>query len=207
MEAIDVVKPDLVFLDVRLQYETGFDLLNGLSDVPFEVIFVTAYAEFGLQALKFSALDYLLKPVHPDDLRKAIAKAEKKQWQDAQLGQLLQKLRVTRQETAKIAVPMSDGLIFVRVSDILYFKASGNYTELYITNGEKILMSRQLKEYEQLLADFDFFRIHHSYLVHLEHIQRYIRGDGGHVVLSDNTILDVSKRKKDAFLDRMRNKM
>ena len=202
-EAIELIKPDLLFLDVRLKYETGFDLLSSLNDITFDVIFTANYSEFAFDAVKFSALDYLRKPVQIDDLREAIARAEKKQWQNAQFGQLLKNLRLTRQENARIAVPTARGLNFVRVYDILYFKASGNYTELFFTNGEKTLICRQLKEYEQLLSNFNFFRIHHSYLVHLEYIQSYIRGEGGYIVMNDNTRLEISRRKKEGFLERM----
>jgi two-component system LytT family response regulator len=148
------------------------------------------------------ALDYLIKPIHPEDLRNALAKAQRRQWQKVQLDILLSK-NTRYQKNEKIAVPTSDGLTFINISDILYFQASGNYTELFLINGTKVLVCRQLKEYEDSLSNVNFFRIHHKYLVHLKYIQSYVKKDGGYVVMCNNATLDISKRRKEAFLARM----
>jgi two-component system LytT family response regulator len=202
LKVIETYKPDLVFLNVNLQSESGSDLLNCRHKLPFEVIFTAPGAEFALRALKLSALDYLINPIHIGDLREAIAKAERRQQQKIQPGKVAEK-NTQLQENERIALPTIDGYNFVRISDILYFQASGNYTELFLINGSKILVSRQLKEYENSLTGMSFFRIHHSYLVNLKYIQSYVKKDGGYVVMCNNAVLDISRRKKDAFLDRM----
>ncbi|MBT1698084.1 LytTR family DNA-binding domain-containing protein [Fulvivirgaceae bacterium PWU4] len=205
MEAIYRFRPDIVFLDVQMQGETGFDLLTKFKRVDFEVIFTTAHAEYALQAIKFSAIDYLLKPVDIEDLRNAIAKVERKQNANIafRMQHLLQNLKVSNKESYKLALPTAEGLTFISVSQITYCKASGNYTEIFMTGGTKYLVCRQLKEYDDLLFEHDFFRIHHSYLINLNHVKNYVKGDGGYVVMTDDATIDVSRRKKESFLDRI----
>ena len=205
VEAINTLKPDVVFLDVQMQGETGFDLLLKLEEIKFDIIFTTAHSEYALKALRSSAIDYLLKPIDIGDLQKAISKVEKKQETHLteRLQQLLENLKSSSPETYKLALPISDGLIFIKVNDILYCKASGNYTEIFMNDGKKHLVSRQLKEYEDILNTRDFFRIHHSYVINLNCIKSYVRGEGGYVVMNDNTTIDVSRRKKEAFMDRI----
>jgi hypothetical protein len=144
-----------------------------------------------------------------EDLRIALAKLEKRSDENIKEGfeQILKNLRPGSKENAKLALPTAEGLTFIKVMDILYCKASGNYTEIFLKDGKKYLVSRQLKEYEELLSEHNFFRIHHSSLVHLDYIQNYIKGDGGYVIMSDNALLDVSRRKKDSFLERLSYKL
>lgn len=205
IEAIHTLNPDVVFLDVQMQGETGFDLLTKLDEITFDVIFTTAHSEYALKALKSSAIDYLLKPIDIGDLQKAVEKIEKKQETHftERLQQLIQNLKGPNAENYKLALPISDGLIFIKAKEILYCKASGNYTEIFMLDGKKHLVSRQLKEYEDILNTRDFFRIHHSYLINLNCIKSYVRGEGGYVVMSDNTSIDVSRRKKEAFMERI----
>jgi two-component system, LytTR family, response regulator len=201
IKAIHDHKPDVVFLDIQLQRETGFDILQSLDKIDFEVIFTTAYSEFAVRAFRFSAIDYLLKPVDIEDLRKAIDKARKKI-----VGNISE--RMTQQGNAfkhsRLAVPSSDGLVFVSVDGILYCEASGNYTNIYMGDGRKFVVSRTLKEYEEMLEDLDFFRIHNSYLINLNLIKKYIRGEGGQVIMTNDQALDVSKAKKKSFLDKIK---
>jgi len=208
MEAIQKLHPDVVFLDVQMQGETGFDLLSKLDDIKFDVIFTTAHSEYAIRALKSSAIDYLLKPIDIGDLQRAVAKAGSNQATHLteRLQQLLRNLKNASSENYKLALPISDGLIFIRANDILYCKASGNYTEIFMIDGKKHLVSRQLKEYEDILSARDFFRIHHSFLINLNFVKSYVRGEGGYVVMSDNTSIDVSRRKKEAFMDRIGNR-
>jgi len=207
-EAVDAIKqfrPDIVFLDVQMRGETGFDLLKVLENVSFEVIFTTAHSEYALQALRFSAIDYLLKPIDIEDLQKAIAKVEKKQpgnFAD-KLEHLLENLKGGNSENYKLALPIADGLMFIKAKEIMYCKASGNYTEIFMDGGKKHLVSRQLKEYDDMLQGHNFFRIHHSYLINLNYIKSYVRGEGGYVIMNDNTSIDVSRRKKEAFMERV----
>lgn len=201
-KAIEMWEPDLVFLNVKLPHESGFDLLADVQEIPFEVIFTAPSGDFALRAIKLLALDYLIKPVHLEDLHDAIAKAERKLWPKAQPG-IYPAQNSRLYENEKIALPTADGFTFVSISDIVYFQASGNYTELFLINGEKVLVSRQLKEYENCLSKANFFRIHHRYLVNLKYVQSYVKRDGGYVIMNNNIMLDISRRKKEAFLDRI----
>jgi two-component system, LytTR family, response regulator len=204
VEAVKLHSPDVVFLDIQLQRETGFDLLTKIKEVNFEVIFTTAYTEYAIKAFKFSAIDYLLKPIDIDELKKAAAKVEKRVNNNmaGRLTQLVQNLKHGSNENYKIALPTLDGLVFVKISDILYCEASSNYTQIF-TNEEKYLVSKTLKEYDDLLSDHNFFRIHNSYLININSIKKYVKGEGGYVVLNNDTSLDVSKRKKEAFLNKI----
>jgi len=205
IEAIKQHHPDVVFLDIQMQRETGFDLLAKINPVNFEVIFTTAHSEYAIKAFKFSAIDYLLKPIDIDDLQKALAKVEQKQNQNisGRLEHLIQNLKSSTPENYKLALPTTDGLVFIKLNDILYCEASSNYTEIYTFNKNKYIVSRTLKQYEDLLGEHNFFRIHNSYLINLNAIKKYVRGDGGYVVLENDVSLDVSKRKKEAFLSRI----
>ena len=203
-EAVKLHAPDVVFLDIQLQRETGFDLLTKLKEINFEVIFTTAYTEYAIKAFKFSAIDYLLKPIDIEELKKAVARVEKRVSNNitGRLTQLVQNLKQGSSENYKIALPTLDGLVFVKINDILYCEASSNYTQIF-TSEEKYLVSKTLKEYDDLLSDHNFFRIHNSYLININSIKKYVKGDGGYVVLNNNTSLDVSKRKKEAFLNKI----
>jgi len=209
IEAIEQFKPAVVFLDIQLQRETGFDLLTKIKTVDFDVIFTTAYSEYAIKAFKFAAIDYLLKPIDIQELKSAIEKVAKKSGSNIsdRLEQLLGNLRSKSTDTYKLALPTADGLVFVKVNDILYCEASSNYTEIFLANDKKYLVSRTLKEYEDMLADQNFFRIHHSYLINLNSIKKYVRGEGGYVIMNNDKSLDVSKRKKEGFLSRIGAKL
>ena len=203
-QAVREHAPDVVFLDIQLQRETGFDLLTKLKEIDFEVIFTTAYTEYAIKAFKFSAIDYLLKPIDIEELKKAVARVEKRVSNNmtGRLTQLVQNLKLGSNENYKIALPTLDGLVFVKISDILYCEASSNYTQIFTTE-EKYLVSKTLKEYDDLLSDHNFFRIHNSYLININSIKKYVKGEGGYVVLNNDISLDVSKRKKEAFLNKI----
>ncbi len=203
--ALATHNPDLVFLDIHLQRETGFDLLTQAEKIDFEVVFTTAYSEYAIKAFKFSAIDYLLKPIDIEELRKAVEKVQKKHNGNItdRLDQLILNLKNTTGQNYKLALPTTDGLIFVQIENIIYCEASSNYTQIFTQDGKKHLVSRTLKEYEDLLTDQNFFRIHNSYLINLNLIKKYVRGEGGYVVMANDVSLDVSKRKKEAFLARL----
>lgn len=205
IEAIRNVKPDVIFLDIQMQGETGFDLLSQLKSIDFEVIFTTAYSEFAIQAIKFSAIDYLLKPIDVTELQNAVARVKSKQNGNMmeRMQQLLQNMKSPAPENYKLALPTAEGLTFIKVNDIMYLKASGNYTEIFMTDGSKHLVSRNLKEYDDMLGEQNFFRIHHSSLVNVNCIKSYVRGEGGYVIMNDSSSLDVSRRKKEAFLEKI----
>ncbi|MEJ1237160.1 LytTR family DNA-binding domain-containing protein [Chryseolinea sp. T2] len=202
--AIRSHRPDVVFLDIQMQRETGFDLLTRVDHVDFDVIFITAYSEYAIKAFRFSAIDYLLKPIDIEELKRALTKVEKKSNNDmaGRLEQLFQNLKSKNGNAHKIAIPIADGLVFVNIETILYCEASSNYTQIFLNDGKKYVVSRTLKEYEELLSEHDFFRIHNSFVINLNAIKKYVRGDGGYVVMNNDATLDVSKRRKEAFLER-----
>lgn len=203
--AIHEHNPDVVFLDIQMQRETGFDLLERLPEINFEVIFTTAHSEYAIKAFKFSAIDYLLKPIDLEELKASLAKVRKKLGQGigARLQQLMRNLKETSGENYKLALPTTDGLFFVKVSSIVYCEASSNYTEIVTDDGRKHIVSRTLKEYDEMLSEYNFYRIHNSYLINLNAVKKYIRGEGGSVVMTTGQSLDVSKRRKEGFLARI----
>ncbi len=207
INAIKEHKPDVVFLDIQMQRESGFDLLTRIKEINFEIIFTTAHSEYAIKAFKFSAIDYLLKPIDIEELKQSIVKLNSKlnDTTSLRLQHLIQNLKIQPTESYKLALPTFDGLIFVKVSDILYCEASSNYTEIVTSDGKKYLVSRTLKEYDELLSDQNFYRIHNSYLINLNAVKKYIRGEGGYVIMSNDQSLDVSKRKKEGFLERIGN--
>jgi two-component system LytT family response regulator len=205
IKAIKEHKPEVVFLDIQLQRETGFDLLTRIKDINFEVIFTTAYSEYAIKAFKFSAIDYLLKPIDIDELKLALGKVNKKLDDNISLRfkHLLQNLKTPSSGNYKLALPTTEGFHFVKVSEIMYCEASSNYTEIITIDGKKHVVSKTLKEYDDMLAEHDFYRIHNSYLINLNAIKKYVRGEGGYVVMNNDRSLDVSKRKKEGFLERI----
>jgi two-component system LytT family response regulator len=205
IDAINRFKPDVVFLDIQMQGETGFDLLARVKSIDFEVIFTTAHSEYAIQAIKFSAIDYLLKPIDVTELQQAVEKVKSKQNTNfvERMQQLLQNMKSPNPENYKLALPTAEGLTFIKVNDIMYLKASGNYTEIFMREGQKHLVSRHLKEYDDLLTEQSFFRIHHSTLINVNFIKSYVRGEGGYVIMTDSASLDVSRRKKEAFLEKI----
>lgn len=205
LEAISIHKPDVVFLDIQMQGETGFDLVTQLKSVDFEIIFTTAHSEYAIKAIKFSAIDYLLKPIDVTELQNAVEKVKGRQNKNIveRMQQLLQNMKNPNPENYKLALPTAEGLTFIKVNEVLYLKASGNYTEIFMRDGQKYLVSRHLKEYDDLLAEQSFFRIHHSTLININFIKNYVRGEGGYVIMTDSSSLDVSRRKKEAFLEKI----
>ncbi|MBI1184279.1 response regulator [bacterium] len=202
VEAINQHKPNLIFLDIELQDGTGFELLEKVTWNSFHVIFTTAFENYALRALKLSAVDYLLKPINPEDLQKAVAKAEEllsKESSNRNFELLLQNLQSTNGRH-KIALPSSDGLTFINVQDIIRCQADGSYTHFFLKDHKKILVSKKIKEYEELLTPYGFVRVHHSHLINLNEVAKYVRGDGGYVVMTDGETVYVSKRKKEDFM-------
>jgi two-component system LytT family response regulator len=208
ISAITTHKPDVIFLDIQMQRETGFEILERLDKIDFEIVFTTAYSEFAIKAFNFSAIDYLLKPIDIQMLRKAVEKARRRIVGSIsqRVAQLAENMKENSFKNTRLAIPSNDGLVFVSVGEIIYCEASGNYTNIYLEENRKFLVSRTLKEYEELLVDQDFFRIHNSHLINLNSIKKYIRGDGGQVVMKNDKTLDVSKMKKKGFLDKIKMK-
>ncbi len=193
-------KPDLVFLDVRMQDGTGFDLLEKIPERDFQVVFVTSFDHYAVQAFRFSAVDYLLKPVDPDLLSDAIEKARIAQ-NRSDISSKLDVLVSNIGKLEKLAIPSVEGIRFVRIDEIVRCESDDNYTTVFMRNGEKIVVSKTLKDYERLLGDMHFCRVHKQHLVNLKYVEKYVPGDGGYLILEDGSHVDVSRRKKDQLLD------
>ena len=203
LELIESSHPDLLFLDIEMPYGNAFDLLEKIMPVKFEIIFVTAFNDYALKAFRYSALDYLLKPVNIDELKAAVAKAEQKLDQknvNLQLNNFINNFK--KAELQKIALPLLDGLLFVPVPEITYLHAKGSYTDVHLHNGEIHTTARTIKDYEDMLSQDTFCRVHHAYLINVNHIKKYSRGRGGLIEMEDGAIIEVSVRRKDEFLSR-----
>ncbi len=199
-------RPDIVFLDIEMPSGTGFDVLEGLSERNFNVIFVTAYNQYALKAFKYSATDYLLKPIDIDEMIKAIAKIEKQKANGKQVEEkiniLLQNLQSERPE--KIALSTSESIEYVKIANIVQIVAEGSYSTLKMLDQSELVVSKNLGEFETLLEEYPFFRPHQSHLINLSHVKKVNRY-GNEIVMDDNSIAFLSRRKKLAFLDLMSN--
>lgn len=201
VNAIEKHLPDLVFLDIQMGEQTGFDVLSQLPNRNFEVIFVTAYDQYGIQAVKFAALDYLLKPIDIDELINAVSKADQKlatQTQNSQIEFLLQQLKKPETSASKIALQMQSETRYVALSEIIRCEADNTYTFFFLANDEKILVSKSLKEYADLLKPNGFLRTHQSHLVNPAFVKSWLKEDGGILLLTSGEKIPVSKPNKDA---------
>jgi two-component system LytT family response regulator len=207
IKTIEATEPDVIFLDVEMPRMNGFTMLQQLSKRNFEVIFTTAYDHYAVRAIRFSALDYLVKPVEVEELKAAVEMVKQKRNKPAgneRLETLLYNLVHEKKLDFRLAIPSQDGLQFIAVSDIIYLQAESNYTFVYVENAPKITVSKTLKDFEELLPQSAFLRIHHSYIINKNRVLKYIKGEGGQVIMSNGQTLDVSRRKKDEFLNAMR---
>lgn len=205
VESIKRLHPDLVFLDIEMPNMNGFSMLEKFEKPAFDVIFCTAYDQFAIRAFKYSALDYLLKPVDPDDLKAAIARIQQKQTVPSkeQFELLLQSVRQQQKATPqRIALTTGDGMIFVPTSDIIYCEAESNYTSVVLAGGKKILVSRVLKDMDEVLSGPDFFRVHSSFLVNLNRIKKLVRGEGGYIIMDNDATVSISRSRRQEFMER-----
>lgn len=201
---IDELQPQLVFLDVEMPHLNGFDLLKQLEPISFEVIFVTAYSHYAVEAFECHATGYVTKPINADKLIAAVDTAEKRIAEKNINKNLFTLLEHNSKQAAPNKIPLSttNGLVFVKIADIMYCESSGNYTHFYLVDDKKIVVSRQLGEYERLLPEADFIRIHDKYIIHLTYIKEYIKGSGGDVVLENGKEIPVATRRKEEFMAR-----
>jgi len=201
---IDELKPDVVFLDIQMPVHSGFALLEQYNEIPFEIIFTTAHDQYALQAFKFSAIDYLLKPIEIDELINAVEKVQEIKGFTNRSNRLdLLKEALTAKSINKIALTTQDGFTFVRFEDIIRCEAQGNYTSVYLTDGSSLLITKTLRHYEDILEDKQFFRIHKSHLINLSYIRRFIKGKQSMVETTDGKSIEVSLRKREALLQKL----
>jgi two-component system LytT family response regulator len=201
---IDSVKPDLVFLDINMPDGEGFDVIERVTYKNFRVIFITAYDRYAVRAFEFSALHYLVKPINFEMLEAAVER-----YKDYKVDEIDKRLTVLRDslksKNEKIIIPSTDGLNMVKLSDIMRLEASDVYTIFYLINGQRFVASKPLNNYEKILEDLPFSRVHSKHLINLMYVKRYIKGKGGSVILEDNTEVEVSVRKKADFIEKLKN--
>ena len=205
-EAVKVIraqKPDLVFLDIELQTGTGFDVLQQFNEPGFHVVFTTAYDHYAIKAIKFSAVDYLLKPIDLEELQLAVEKARARVENNSgrqAINMLLHNLRKPTGIDYSITLATSEGLEFVPLQSIIRLEASGPYTYFFLKEGKKIMVSKNLKEYEMMLGEYNFFRVHNSHIINMREVKRLIKTDGGYAVMNDESVIAISPKKRDEFM-------
>lgn len=202
--AIRECRPDLVFLDIQMPGQNGFEVLKAFSRIDFEIIFVTAFDQYGIQAIKFSALDYLLKPIDVGELKKAVEKAadalHTKQ-ASRNIVNLMEYIRMGRKDIPKIALPTQQEIMYVRIDEIIRCEASNNYTNFVLENGRTVLVCKTLKEFDELLKPHGFLRPHQSHLVNANFVTSYLREDGGLLLMKDETKVPIARQKRESIKD------
>jgi len=201
IKLIEKLQPDIVFLDIEMPRMDGFEMLHRLPEKNFHLIFTTAYDQYAIKAIRYAAFDYLLKPIDIEELKLAVSKINSQSpgYTEKKIAMLEQNLR-DKSSFHKIAISTLDGLLFFNITDIIHLEASSNYTTIYFINHPKLTASKTLKDFEELLPADIFFRPHHSHIINLSYIKRYIKGDGGQIEMQNGNYVDVARRKKDEFL-------
>jgi two-component system LytT family response regulator len=203
---INEIKPDLVFLDVEMPNGTGFDLLTHFPEKEFDVVFITAFNHYAIKAIKFSAVDYILKPININEFIESVNKVIQKRAANAMAGQenfeaLIENLRTSH--PTRLVIPTSDGREYLNPNDIIRIEADRSYSWFFIRDKRKILVSRHLKEFQDLLNDRNFFRPHNSHLINLDFVRKFVRQDGGYIEMTDGSQIPISRSRKDLFLAHM----
>lgn len=202
--SINKNQPDLVFLDIDMPYINGFEMLEMIPTIEFATIFTTAYDKYALQAFKISAVDYLLKPVNKDELIKAVEKVQAQYFQknsQKNIDILIEQMQAIETDSVKkIAFPTFEGIEFVSLKDINYCKSDNNYTYVYMLDGSHLLISKTLRHVEEILCDYQFFRVHNTYIVNLDYIKKFVKGDGGYLLMQDGQHISVSRSKKSELM-------
>ena len=198
-------QPDLVFLDVEMPKMNGFEMLEQLPQVNFDIIFTTSYDQYALKAIRFSAIDYLLKPIDRNELQKAVQKVIQRSQRtiSKQVEILMQRIHQPAKSISKIALPTMEGLQMIPVDSIIRCKSEGNYTVLMLKNKQKIIVSTVLKDIEEMLDDYSFVRVHRSYLVNLNEVEKYVKGEGGYLLMTDGSMVDVSRSRKEMLMQKL----
>lgn len=210
-QGIEVIRkhhPDVIFLDIQMPDGSGFRVIEEIGDIDFEIIFTTAFDQFAIKAIKYSALDYLLKPIIPQDLTEAVGRVEKKKAEALHRKNLensQEKQALPDDLSHKIVLSTSEMIHVIQVDDIIRCESDNYYTYFYFTDGRKLLVSKTLKENEELLNAYNFIRPHKSHLVNIKYIKSYIKQDGGYILMTDGTKIPVSRRKKDKIMEILYN--
>jgi len=195
-------KPDVIFLDIEMPRMNGFRMLDELGELDFEIIFTTAYNHYAVDAIRVSAFDYLMKPVAIKELQNALERLARYRQTHTRdkLDVLRQSLSPNKSQEEKIAIPTNEGLEFIPIKNILHIESSSNYSKIFLTDGKNILVTKLLKDFEDILEPYHFFRVHNSHLINLAYIKKYIRGEGGQVEMQNGDVIDVARRKKEEFI-------
>lgn len=204
VEAIKMHKPDIVFLDIEMPQLNGFQLLEAVEDIPFALIFVTAYDKFALKAFRYSAIDYLLKPIEISELVEAVNKVERlNKTSKEQITHLKETIGSQNNKTYpdKIALPYQNGVSFVPVADIIYCESDDNYTKFHLANKQNYLVTKPLKDIQETLEERGFMRVHRQYLINLNQIKKYVKGEGNYLIMSDDISIPVSRSQKDKLVE------
>nr|WP_321414833.1 LytTR family DNA-binding domain-containing protein [uncultured Allomuricauda sp.] len=207
VKVLSIYSPDIVFLDIELQSGVGFDVLNQIKDPNFEVVFTTAFEKYAIKAIKFSSLDYLLKPIDLDELQQAVEKARNRMDTNVyreQLDTLMQSISRGKVRPEKICLATTAGMEFIAIDDIVACKADGSYTCFTLEDETMFLVSKHLKEYEMLLSEHNFMRVHNSFLINLKKVKKYVKSDGGHLIMSNDMQVNISPRKRDDLIEAMK---
>ena len=202
IKLIEELRPDVVFLDIEMPRINGFRMLNEIQEKDFEVVFTTAYNHYAIDAVRISAFDYLVKPISVNDLQNTVARLLKNSEENPRqkLEIVPQNISLSKPQNDKMTISTSDGLEFFEIGSIIRIESSSNYSKIFFKDGKSILVTKLLKDFEEILLPYRFFRIHNSHLINLNYIKKYIRGDGGQVIMENNEVIDVSRRKKEEFL-------
>ena len=202
-------RPDVAFLDISLPDGLIFQLLNQIRPIDFEIIFVTAYEEYAIKACEYSSIGYILKPIDPDLLKEAVSRVQSKR--EGQLDrQIDRRLDIFNSyynnpnAFTKMSISALDGIYFVNIRDIVRFEAEDNYTHIYLNNGERITASKTIKAYEDLLASFNFYRVHKRHVINLNYMRKFVKGDGGYLIMDDDIKIEVSRRRRPAFMEQIK---
>ncbi|MEP6951710.1 MAG: LytTR family DNA-binding domain-containing protein [Ginsengibacter sp.] len=195
-------QPDVVFLDIEMPRMSGFRMLEELDEYDFDIIFTTAYNHYSIDAIRISAFDYLVKPIGIEDLQQAVERLHKTRSKQTKekVDILKRSLSDNRSQEDKIAISTSEGIEFVPIKNILHIESKSNYSKIYLPENKSILVTKILKDFEEMLHPYNFYRVHNSHLINLNYIKKYMRSEGGHVMLQDGTVIDISRRKKEEFL-------
>lgn len=205
IRVIEELKPELVFLDIAMPDGDAFDLLNRIGKVDFEIIFITAYNDFALKAFEFSALHYLLKPINYVELQDAVQRYLKIRPDNSIQSRLDILNGSMKNRFDKISLPSNDGLIIVEIKDIVRLEAAGNYSTVFLSQGETIIVTKTLNQFEDILAGLDFVRVHNTHLINLRFVKKYQRGQGGVVTMHNGTVIAVSRTRKNEFMERLKS--